>query len=576
MEFNLLVIAHPDDETMFFAPALLCLQNSITVLCLSNGDYDGLGKVRERELPRACECLGIDSSRVRILDDPRLRDGPNAHWSADVIADLVQAELPRLRGVRIFTFDASGITRHANHIAAHNGLLRLARRRPHWIQLYTLRSTGLVRRYLGLFDVPIALFGAYARHWLSLLYTHWMSIVCSLVVYFGWVLPATLKRYTNEEPALLKCRPLPLVCLSLRPWSVHKAMRQHRSQYVWFRKLYVLVSRYVWINTFVKVDAAPPSASSSSCTPATTSTNTNTNVIVMSMSRSGTSLATSVIAALLGNQPGSWRGGGAAYPTDSRNRLGYFERGDVVALNYEVLRTLSPGGLSASWTQFPPGFARNPTPLNFSSSSTMFYSTRAPLHVKQRFEAKAKPIAIDMLRHSPFVLKDVRFSRTLPLWQPLLTSNGQRKLACVIPFRHPSEVEQSSRMGGDKLLLWSRYMLAALVSARSSCNRTLLLEYDPWLHEPAATQQLTRLTEFLRCGGVLPTSGPSSSSLAAVRAIVRPAERHHDHKAPKARRSALPPAISCLYDELHSGRALKWPWNAERRAFVRQPCATWR
>ena len=30
-------------------------------------------------------------------------------------------------------------------------------------------------------------------------------------------------------------------------------MREHRSQYVWFRKLYVLVSAYVWVNTLVRV-----------------------------------------------------------------------------------------------------------------------------------------------------------------------------------------------------------------------------------------------------------------------------------------------------------------------------------
>ena len=41
----LLVTAHPDDEVMFFAPALLCLGEEFTIyiLCLSTGDYDGLG-----------------------------------------------------------------------------------------------------------------------------------------------------------------------------------------------------------------------------------------------------------------------------------------------------------------------------------------------------------------------------------------------------------------------------------------------------------------------------------------------------------------------------------------------------
>ncbi len=54
----LLVIAHPDDESMFFVPTIL-LQSNISILCLSNGDYDGLGIVRESELQRASEHFGI-------------------------------------------------------------------------------------------------------------------------------------------------------------------------------------------------------------------------------------------------------------------------------------------------------------------------------------------------------------------------------------------------------------------------------------------------------------------------------------------------------------------------------------
>ena len=80
----LLVTAHPDDEAMFFAPAVLCLARSVEVhiLCLSSGDYDGLGAVRARELPHACACLGVPPARVRVLDDPQLRDGPCTHWPA--------------------------------------------------------------------------------------------------------------------------------------------------------------------------------------------------------------------------------------------------------------------------------------------------------------------------------------------------------------------------------------------------------------------------------------------------------------------------------------------------------------
>jgi N-acetylglucosaminylphosphatidylinositol deacetylase len=71
----LLVIAHPDDEVMFFGPTLIGItnpsnDNNVRVLCLSNGMYcfeallivgnaDGLGKIRERELIASLEYFGI-------------------------------------------------------------------------------------------------------------------------------------------------------------------------------------------------------------------------------------------------------------------------------------------------------------------------------------------------------------------------------------------------------------------------------------------------------------------------------------------------------------------------------------
>ena len=49
----LLVISHPDDESMFFGPTIQALRRAgarTHILCLSNGDADGLGAVREKEL----------------------------------------------------------------------------------------------------------------------------------------------------------------------------------------------------------------------------------------------------------------------------------------------------------------------------------------------------------------------------------------------------------------------------------------------------------------------------------------------------------------------------------------------
>lgn len=63
------VIAHPDDESMFFAPTLSTLRDRLQqecfILCLSTGNYDGLGETRETELLAAGALCGIPADRIR-------------------------------------------------------------------------------------------------------------------------------------------------------------------------------------------------------------------------------------------------------------------------------------------------------------------------------------------------------------------------------------------------------------------------------------------------------------------------------------------------------------------------------
>ncbi len=67
----LLVTAHPDDETMFFAPTVLNLtkkkDSEVFLLCLSRGDTNKLKGVRKRELYKACEVLGIPEGNITVL-----------------------------------------------------------------------------------------------------------------------------------------------------------------------------------------------------------------------------------------------------------------------------------------------------------------------------------------------------------------------------------------------------------------------------------------------------------------------------------------------------------------------------
>ena len=68
-----LVIAHPDDETMFFSPWIRTFLRSSAdrlLLCLCNGDYDGLGKVRESR--SGCSVFGNGQENVNVIRDSRL------------------------------------------------------------------------------------------------------------------------------------------------------------------------------------------------------------------------------------------------------------------------------------------------------------------------------------------------------------------------------------------------------------------------------------------------------------------------------------------------------------------------
>ena len=67
----LLVIAHPDDEAMFFGPTLTAMEElkiSVQVLCLSNGNSEGLGKTREKELSSSLRLLGVKNHLTLNLE----------------------------------------------------------------------------------------------------------------------------------------------------------------------------------------------------------------------------------------------------------------------------------------------------------------------------------------------------------------------------------------------------------------------------------------------------------------------------------------------------------------------------
>ncbi|GCC35976.1 hypothetical protein chiPu_0014466, partial [Chiloscyllium punctatum] len=206
----LLVTAHPDDECMFFAPAILRLtarRLSVHLLCLSTGNFYMQGEIRKRELLQSCALLGIPSSCVTILDHRDLADNPELQWDPELIAKLILRYVQIHHISLVLTFDQDGVSGHANHIAVYYAIrkLYLEKKLPNGCQTLLLQSVNILRKYISIHDLLIS----------------WLRPHHVMYILDSW-------EYRQ----------------------VKRAMYCHQSQLLWFRHLYLYFSRYMFINTF--------------------------------------------------------------------------------------------------------------------------------------------------------------------------------------------------------------------------------------------------------------------------------------------------------------------------------------
>jgi N-acetylglucosaminylphosphatidylinositol deacetylase len=198
----LFLTAHPDDEAMFFTPTIKGLHDlgyKLYILCLSTGNGDGLGKVREKELEVAAKGLGFTGWKT--IDDEKLQDGKNKEWKTEDIIRHLEKEFEEREYKGLITFDNKGVSGHSNHIAlAYASEVFAKNPKYSGVKVFQLQSVNLLRKFIGLLDMIISS-------------TH----------------------------------PLCFFCAS--PIHAWRGMIAHKSQLVWFRRLYLSFSRYVHINT---------------------------------------------------------------------------------------------------------------------------------------------------------------------------------------------------------------------------------------------------------------------------------------------------------------------------------------
>ncbi|KAI4214142.1 MAG: hypothetical protein LQ351_003227 [Letrouitia transgressa] len=257
-----LLIAHPDDEAMFFSPTLLALTtpdlgNHVKILCLSNGNADGLGKVREGELIASVKMLGLRSEDdVLLLDKPDFVDSMTTKWDKLKVADVLRRafspsahksnrrQASEKAGLNtsmatidiLITFDRHGVSGHPNHIALYHGakewlttLSKVNKTRRSTVDLYTLTSVSLLRKYISVVDVLTTfLFGMF------------------------WNMGASQKGNKPKGPRQL------LFVSDVMQWRQgQRAMTNgHKSQMRWFRWGWIGFGRYMAVNDLRRQDVA--------------------------------------------------------------------------------------------------------------------------------------------------------------------------------------------------------------------------------------------------------------------------------------------------------------------------------
>lgn len=262
----LLLTAHPDDECMFFAPTLQALVKApveqptfhhqkifssaaykspttqVYSLCLSTGDADGLGETRRLELARSLDILGVESSDRWLVDHPELQDNITSQWDPTIIAEVVRPYLLQHKFTVILTFDFQGISSHPNHQSLPSGAAHLVKSLSQVNadtapRLFTLVTVPLVSKYTGFLAPTLVK--------LDLLLPH----------QFKWLLIPFLRTF-DATAGISRIGAQPVFVSGIPEYATAlRAMYAHQSQLVWFRWLYVLFSRYMWVNEWVELAA---------------------------------------------------------------------------------------------------------------------------------------------------------------------------------------------------------------------------------------------------------------------------------------------------------------------------------
>ncbi len=103
------MVSHPDDEALFFGGLIQTKKFEWFVVCVTNGNADGMGEKRKQDFFRSCRVLGV--KKAEVWDYPDIFD--KRLDTAKITKDLSERLLGNFKNV--FTHGVLGEYGHLHH-----------------------------------------------------------------------------------------------------------------------------------------------------------------------------------------------------------------------------------------------------------------------------------------------------------------------------------------------------------------------------------------------------------------------------------------------------------------------------
>ncbi|CAF1033721.1 unnamed protein product [Rotaria sordida] len=229
----LIIVAHPDDECLFFSPTILGLiyrQKVGHILVFSTGNSNGLGAIREIELKQSCQRLGVNLSNCISLNLTDLQDNPKDWWPKEKISEIVEKYIKKFEIDLLITFDNGGISGHLNHRSLSIGIEYYIINSNKTPFIYEISTVSFLFEFSSIFDIFRTIIQFLPR------------LIRNL---FSTIFPFLFSQ-PNDKRILFLNSPFQYI-------QGLKAFHAHRSQMLWYRHIYTTFSRHMFINDLTKI-----------------------------------------------------------------------------------------------------------------------------------------------------------------------------------------------------------------------------------------------------------------------------------------------------------------------------------